>query len=483
MYCVNFSDIGLRSSTDDPGEVLDEYPLMTLKDVETNDVYDTDSWESLDDFLKESSFEFDLVLDPKKIVQKEVITDYNHALTVLNSKYINEGVKKLSKHLFTDKSNTKLFGSIIANSCYWNGDMNILPFYLNSNETMLLELYSSSRWNGIIGKDTKLDIKEVSLCIFTSPQWNGDTTYCHHSNISTVGMIETIVEHPNWNGSIANFSLENKKRKEFIKKVICSKWNGIVNYRIPLKSTTYNNIALLEEAIKSPKWDGDSSKFNNVFMSYRENIKTIIQHKNWKVNICSFNLDFIENSKEIMLEVIKHDNWNGNFTQFRQSFMNDEEFVESVIKNSKWDGDCRQFGDQILKSEDFLLKIIDSKCWNGDCSKFDSQVFKKPEIVRRLLNSSKWNGMVKNLVLHEYDDDLFNEIMSKPSVTPYLIIFHKNKMNRDFIRRLMNCSKWDGRVKNLDILQDDLAMLKEVVNHPSFNGIIKDGWFDNTVKL
>lgn len=141
MYELIMTLTGEVFITDNPKEVLDEYPLLTLRDEET---LDTLIEEDLDSWLTERSTTLHLVYNPKTLSTLSDITDFEQAITLIDSKYWNGCCYRIGERLL---ARTDVFEKIL--SCpQWNGNISFFPCKYLNNMRYFNIISKNPRWNG-----------------------------------------------------------------------------------------------------------------------------------------------------------------------------------------------------------------------------------------------------------------------------------------------------------------------------------------------
>lgn len=410
MFTLTLSLTGEVWNTDEPEEVLNDYPLMTLRDSDTRELFDRDHYSSINDFLRESSTRFDIVYDPYELSFRYQITDYCQALSLINSKYLNKmkGVFALALLL----KNRDLIDEIV-NGCIWNGSMSIFPDILPGSD-IIKKIVSYSLWDGNMSKfrlESYKDQHEIVESIIKSPNWCGNCNVFTHYKFRKYKIIKLVLDSPKWNGCAKAFNFNHIKDISLIRRVFNDeRWDGFTTYRL------YSNIKVAREIVKSPLWDCNYALLN------------------------LSNEDVCED-REIYRYVINHPNWDG-YSRFSGSFMKDKDFLREIITSERWNG-C-YFNFYHLNDKEFVREILDSPRWNGSLKYISSVLLRDKDFLSELMNHPRWDG--------DYE---FDKILMSDKV---------------FVRNLINHRKWDGSCKNIrTILLQDKEFLKEIINHSNWN--------------
>lgn len=139
MYKISQSITG--EVFDDPLEVLNDFPLMTLKDKSTGSVLiDQD----LDEWLIKSSLDLELVYNPKKLSRLCTLKNINQAKSLLFSDYWDGNCSVFSERLLANYT----FVSMIVKSDKWDGRVLYFSEEILKNKQMISMIIKSDKWDG-----------------------------------------------------------------------------------------------------------------------------------------------------------------------------------------------------------------------------------------------------------------------------------------------------------------------------------------------
>lgn len=251
MYQVRLKLTGEEHLTDDPFDILNDYPLMMLVDSHSREKVDSD-------MLKDSSFEFDLEYDPLKISKLKVISDIQQAYVFIESKYWNKNFSIFDKSLSLNKDFVRWV--IFQKRC--NSSFKDFADELLNDIDFMTSIVEDDRWNGKLfyfGYNQFRNNKEFMKKAINLPNSTLETIHSSgYELMDDIDYLRFIMRSPKWNGDL-NFITTRIKTRQFIHEVIKSKrWNGAF-YNIYRIFT--GDIETIRLVTQHPKWDGNCQEF------------------------------------------------------------------------------------------------------------------------------------------------------------------------------------------------------------------------------
>lgn len=146
MYKVKLQLTGDEWSLDHPLKILEEYPLMMLRDIQTGEIIDSSN-------IKESSLTLELVYDPVKLKDLKKISDKNQAFILINSELWRGNCQYFSDDLMNDK---ELVIEIIKYK-RWNGNCEYFSKNLMNDEDVKDHILSYRNYIDDIEHEAAMD--------------------------------------------------------------------------------------------------------------------------------------------------------------------------------------------------------------------------------------------------------------------------------------------------------------------------------------
>lgn len=279
MYEVKISLTDEVIITDDLRNMLATHRLFTFKDVETLDIFDINV-ETLDYFLKTSSFVFELVYDPFILSLLKKICDIMQAYTLIESKY-------------------------------WDGKCNMFDINLMNSIDLCTSIVNNHRWNGNCDDfHNVMNNKEFIELIISSDKWDGCTLSFPNNIMEELSFLRRLLKCSKWNGNCEAFFIDYVTDDDFVQEIIESPfWNG-ESYMFDVK-----DVSLFREIIKDKRWDGTCSGFSRQIMKDESLLFEIIDTPNWNASTTRFCFS-VKTSVSYLAKVDQHPRYNKTLGKF-----------------------------------------------------------------------------------------------------------------------------------------------------------------------